>query len=782
MKKIGISIVATLLLAISSQAQVGVPIYELERDIVIYPVGPSTTPITIPFSLNADNSVPIFFSVPDSAISFTVSLKNQVFTGLGYANLNTGLSFGGGATLSKPEPGEANVLQAASIAPYNNLNNFAYGSGGPKNFMFTSNPYATGADLGTGLDGDGYDGSDPYTGAVSIFTAAQVLHDNGTPMNSRVYFGDVSLKFSQPVKNPAIHLAGLGGSYRFLPQGQLDIPGNYKVAYFTSELELANTGLSTTLLSSNSLMTLLGNNLYNNYAFPNGGSLQVVEPVDNFGAMTGSVRINGTVQELIYRVYLKGSPNSSTGINWSAQGMDSTLVPPAPLITGATRDPFTGDVWWVSSSFLSPYQQISGNVFIDKDGLTDSNITKSGGVENIKTNATGLVYANLLDAVSGLVVATMAVTPEGVYLFDSVAVGSYVVQLTKTPGTVGALAPVTALPVNWVNTGEKNGTLPGSDGVVNGKSDVIVMTPGGISTNNNFGIEKLPNSDPKTQTIPSPITTIPAGSATTPISGIDPEQGVLGNTNTIQITKLPTNSTMFYNGLPVTVGQIFTTFDPTKLSYTNITPGSLSTVFEYAFIDAAGFIDPTPATYVLNWNIPLSIIAIELAGQARVTDNILNITLQANMDNVKALALYRSETGNGQSDKLIKDLTPGVNNYAVVDANVVNNKTYYYTAVVTDKDGTTNKSKEVTLVRAAGNEVNIYPNPVISDLTVSFDNNLIEAATASIMDARGRIVTNVTIPAGLKSYTINLAKVANGNYTISINNAGVISNIKFNKQ
>jgi Secretion system C-terminal sorting domain len=163
-----------------------------------------------------------------------------------------------------------------------------------------------------------------------------------------------------------------------------------------------------------------------------------------------------------------------------------------------------------------------------------------------------------------------------------------------------------------------------------------------------------------------------------------------------------------------------------------------------------------------------------------VVDNLLTLTLDANADNIKNIALYRSS--NTQASKLIKELPVAGKNYTVSDANVESNTTYIYKAIATDKDGKQNQSNEVSLTRAAGNQVVIYPNPVLTDLTISFDKNLDEVATAKVMDTRGRIINVVSLSAGVKLHNLNLSKLANGNYTISIDNAGVITNIKFSKQ
>ncbi len=588
--------------------------------------GVDNTPMQVEFLNDALNNSSFTTNTPTKNV--TVSFRNQQFTGLNYGSAtaiadgnggfystaqSTGLVFGAGPSLAT----DPIVFGATPYNRYNIIGEYG-GAGGPIDNMFTSNPTATGAELGTGIKVQG--SPNTTNAAFELFTTAQALYGSTNGIGSRVYFGDLVLTYNTPVKNPVIHVAGLGGSYRYLPIGATDIPANYLSAFFSTELELVNTGLTSTSMSGNQFFQVSGNNiLNNNNANPNGGSVVVPgELFNNFGAATGSVRLNGTVQEVVYRVYLKSG--TSSNFPWSV---------PGSLISGATRDPFTGDIWYVASSFDKPTQQISGNVFNDADGLTNNNINTTGSVANPKTNAGGL-FANLLNS-AGNVVASTPVSPEGVFLFDNVAVGNYSVQLTNVQGVIGSAAPATLLPAGWINTGENGSTLPGngtgSDGTVNGRSGTITVNAEDSKVEVNFGIERLPNSVDFTTTVPKPnvgtvFTLNNVGPNPLPIlSGNDPEDmptvGVLTN-KSVQITTLPTNTTLRYNGVNVTVGQVIPNFNPSLLSIlvTTATVGATQTSFQYAYVDAAGKPDPTPATYTIQWQgiLPVTLTSFDATG------------------------------------------------------------------------------------------------------------------------------------------------------------------------
>ncbi len=624
-------LVGIVLLAVQGLLAQSIPTIEMPRNATVlansnYGTGASILPVVTEFKNDALNSNVFSTYTPQS--TFSVALTNQQFTGLSYGTANygglgistlqtTGLVFGIGPSLvTDPSPQGGN--------PYNRYNIIGEygGNGGPTNAMFTSNPTATGAQLGTGINVANAAASS-LNGAVEVFTTAQALYNNPAyPVGSRVYFGDLVLTFNQPVKNPVIHIAGLGGSYRYLPFGAANTPANYVSTFFSTELELSTPGLTSTLMSGNQFMTLSGNNILNNNDVnPNGGSINdPSEFINNLGAATGSIRINGTVQQLVYRVYLQGGTGSQFA--WSAPG---SFV----LGAGATRDPFTGDIWYVAASYDKPnLQVISGNVFNDADGLADNNIAKTltsvGPVDNPKTNAGGLLYANLLNN-AGNVVASQLVAVNGFYLFDNVPVGTYTVQLTtnSSAGTYAApaAAPATVLPAGWVNTGEFNGIGVGSDGSINGLSASIVVAAGEIKSDNNFGIERLPDSKPFSTLIVSPIVgesialTTPSGQrfGNLPVlTGSDPEdmptEAVLTG-KTVKFTTLATvgtsntPATLRYNGVAITLNQVIPDFNPALFTVFLPSPWAGSGLrFNYAYVDAAGIPDPTPALYRLTWS------------------------------------------------------------------------------------------------------------------------------------------------------------------------------------
>lgn len=577
-----------------------IPTLEITNRLIAPSLGPTTNPITIPFENDASNNN--IFSNYSPSLSLNVSLRNQVYTDLPYSNISNGIVFGGAPTLSSDGP----IQAVNAVNTFDILGAYAYGAGGPRGYMFTSNPTATGTSLGTGIQFATSTSINGKNTGVEVFTAAQVLYDLGKAKDDRYLFGEIVLTFNRPVINPVIHVASLGGSYRYLPAGKNNVPQNYLSSYFTTELELQNTGVSSTKLSGNEFLNVVGNNILNSAVQPNGASLfDNTNFFDDYGAATGSIKITGVVQQLVYKLFLRGS--AASDINFSTLGSNITCDNGLPC----THNPFSGDQWYISASLDKPTQQISGNVFIDRDGLTDNDINKSLGVNNPKTNIGGALFANLL-SLTGNVVATVPITPEGVYLFDNVAPAIYAVQLTTIPGTVGQLAPATVLPPTWANTGEFIGNSPGNDAIINGKSTSIFVNSNDIKVEVNFGIEQLPESVSFTnflQAVPllNSTYTLNAPPLLEVLRGSDPEDmsasgSLIGKT--FRIDTLPTNAQLLYNGAAISPLIPIYNYDPALLKIKfNSAAGIIkdSVRFYYSYIDAAGLPDPTPAKYLLRW-------------------------------------------------------------------------------------------------------------------------------------------------------------------------------------
>ncbi|MBD2507075.1 hypothetical protein H6G91_07310 [Nostoc muscorum FACHB-395] len=227
---------------------------------------------------------------------------------------------------------------------------------------------------------------------------------------------------------------------------------------------------------------------------------------------------------------------------------------------------------------------VSGKVWDDADNSANNTFTNINTGSETGTNAGGLLNAILVDS-NNKVLKTTPVAADGTYTFLDVPLNQSNVKiiLSTTAGTVGNTAPAPSLPSNWVNTS------PLTTATFNTATNIF---------SKDFGIEQLPD----TNNVSGSTTTNPGGTNTVQVptlSGTDPEDGNLGSGNSFKIVSLPTNGTLYYNGVAVTANQIITNYDPTKLTVDPNIDGAITITFTVAAVDKAGKEDPTPATVTM---------------------------------------------------------------------------------------------------------------------------------------------------------------------------------------
>jgi len=284
---------------------------------------------------------------------------------------------------------------------------------------------------------------------------------------------------------------------------------------------------------------------------------------------------------------------------------------------------------------------LSGTVFNDVNGLnpTPSNTVDGMPVQNLSATA---LHANLFTD-AGVFVATIPIDASGNYTFSVAPSSNYIVTVSTTPATAGSTPQSSiSLPSGWVNTGENVGTTTGSDGTPNGILAVAVTNANVTAAN--FGLDHQPDSDDKTGSLPVQPTSgqfipLDASIPTVPnLTGTDSEDQSGGGSledKMVAITSLPTNGELWYNGSKIEFGAdnatppsltnpfIIPSLDPSLLQVRLTGSGYTTTSFDYAYIDAAGVIDPSPATYTLSWE---NVLPLTLSGTIFNDANGLNPT------------------------------------------------------------------------------------------------------------------------------------------------------------
>jgi hypothetical protein len=312
-----------------------------------------------------------------------------------------------------------------------------------------------------------------------------------------------------------------------------------------------------------------------------------------------------------------------TELNWS---YSFTTAAACSNLAGASPNRFGSLNMNCQIDFVPDFATValSGTVFNDTNGLTDSTVNGTG------TNAGGL-FANLLDS-NGFVVASVAVAANGTYSFPNVPTNaSYSVQISTNQGVESNSAPADALPAGWVNTGENIGTGAGSDGTVNSRLPVTVVTT--AITNVNFGIEQPPTPT----SLPVTSRANPGGTNTSPVpatafTATDPSVG--GTVTNIRITAFPSNATTITIGGTVygpVAGPGVTAFpaggvtiptnaagNPTQAITVDPINGAVTVVIPYVAIDNAGVESTTTA------NVSVPFTAAPTAANALISGKLLS--------------------------------------------------------------------------------------------------------------------------------------------------------------
>lgn len=448
----------------------------------------------------------------------------------------------------------------------------------------------------------------------------------------------------------------------------------------------------------------------------------------------------------------------SPGHAWSGNG-NPTMVKPAPNVSNNNTNSIQTDDYgnarlintWAWGVELSTTQTltltcitVSGTVWDDADNSANGTFTNIKTNSETGTNASNGIYASLIDPVTSKVLGSTPVAANGTYTFTNVpanATGMSVV-ISTTAGVVGGNAPTGNIPANWINTSPLTQTFN------TGTTDMTGL---------DFGIEQLPNSVDQNYTIAVPVlnTVMPlngtgAIASPGPLKGSDPEDGTLGSGKTVVITQVPSNEQLYYNGVLVTNNTTIPNYDPSKLAikFTSITV--TNTFFYYAFVDAAGKQDPSPARYYIDMSVVLSTTLVSFTARAGDDGNVLNFTDLHETSGVY-FNIQRSSDGVGfETIGRVDGSNPGgAGSYTYVDHQPgagVN----YYRVQLADLSGSAWYSNIVTVgASAASPMLEVAPNPFRDAINVRLTLSGQEKVSIRLLDSKGAVLRQVEY-AGVK--------------------------------
>lgn len=435
-----------------------------------------------------------------------------------------------------------------------------------------------------------------------------------------------------------------------------------------------------------------------------------------------------------------------------------------------TSDGDGGLDFMAGGGFFTRALVIEGNLWTDANGNAIIESTGEPGISN------GL-WANLVDN-TGNVISSVPVNADGTYsLFiaeTNVDAGkTYSVILTNDEHYEDDILTEADLPENnYVYTGTNFEHTP------NPANNTGMINIGSLTTNVegvNFGIERAPESGDVSQNIDYPAGgAIPEGWITTDVSGTDQEQGVLdGSQAPIIIDELPAHATMYYNGLPVEVGDTIARFDPALLSFEDIAAGSTFVVFNYSFIDDALVKSFEPGSFTISWDTPLPVSLLYFNAYVE-RDQVILDWATASESNNKGFEIEKSKNGNSWNPVgFVNSLSESGNSdhklsYVFVDNNLYPGLNFFRLKQL-DQDGRYKYSPVRTVVFNTQSDISLTPNPTNGIIVIS---GLPKAGgQIVVVNAIGQCILNTGLN-NQEEYKVDISGYSSGVYYISIHHEG----------
>jgi hypothetical protein len=230
-----------------------------------------------------------------------------------------------------------------------------------------------------------------------------------------------------------------------------------------------------------------------------------------------------------------------------------------------------------------------------------------------------------------------------------------------------------------------------------------------------------------------------------PLAGSDPEDGILGNNKSVVITAVPANEQLYYFGSLVTNNEVINNYNPAALQVKWTNPAVVSTSFAYAYLDAAGRQDPTPATYTINVSVVLAITLAPFTGRSTDQGNVLSWT---SYDETTATNFTVQRSGDGVNYTTVGTVAGTGNNSTVnhsfIDVDPIPDVSNSYRLLWTDGNGNLAISNTVTLAPTTNSTViAVTPNPFRDQVTVRMNLSQTEQVSIRVLDSKGAVIKQV---------------------------------------
>jgi len=234
-----------------------------------------------------------------------------------------------------------------------------------------------------------------------------------------------------------------------------------------------------------------------------------------------------------------------------------------------------------------------------------------------------------------------------------------------------------------------------------------------------------------------------------PLTGADPEDGILGSGKQVIIDSLPSNEQLYYNGSLVTLNMIIPNYNPALLQVKFTTITTTVMAFKYAYYDAAGK-QGSDATYTINMSTTLALTLSTFTGRSTDLGNVLSWVSENGSNSGVTFTVQHS--ANGINFTAIGQVAGNVStsDYSFTDINPTPNTPNYYRLQWTDLAGGIAYSNVVTIAPASGTAVlDVSPNPFRDKVAVRLSLSKAEPVSIRLLDSKGMLLRQ-TLYQGVK--------------------------------
>ena len=498
----------------------------------------------------------------------------------------------------------------------------------------------------------------------------------------------------------------------------------------------------TDIIFDESTNSLYGSNRQRNTLYSIDAASGVITPV---GATGITQTILGLYRNRFGAVRAIDSNGGIYSVNLETGAF--TFITPATDIRSGNAD--------AASGCYAP-AVLSGNVFVDANGLTDNTVNGTG------TGVAGTVplFATLIQANS--VVASIGVSTDGTYAFTGDFEGDYLIHIGRNQGTAGAAPPAQILPATHAFEGDNIGTAAGSDGTPNGHL-AFTLTLGDNLSDINFGI----NTKPTAQSISEDPQNNPGGTTRVQVPTLlvaDAEDGTPANIRITQIPNATTEGVLYYNGTRINAATNITNYQPELLEFDPV-DGQIIIDFRYAARDRANR-QGNAATVTMDFTSTLPIVLVRFAATYEQQSVRVDWETATEFDTDYFIVQRRALTG--EFTEIARIQATGYSNqllqYSYLDREPLPQA--YYRLVDVDFDGTTTYSPALYVSGEQAEWPQLYPNPVDDGLTITYSDRTSGPLIVTIYGVAGKLLH--TEPLTVSGQTIHLAQLPAGLYSVVI--------------